>query len=293
MSHVPQNLLGPSTQDAHDMSLVARVLEGERMALDELVERHQPFIYNIALKMFGDRADAEDLTQEVLIKILTALKTFRVESSFRTWVYRITVNHFLKTRRRGLESSVATFDRYFDDVARVTDEPMSPHELEIAGATVTELRIRCTTGMLMCLDRQQRVVFILGALFDVPHTLGGEILGLSPGNFRVRLHRARADLYSWMNQRCGLVNASNPCRCEKKTRGYQRQGILDPERLVFNADYTARIGDVVQRGATRAMETVDDLHEQLFREHPFAGDGLSVVDALLKNETLRAFFDLS
>ena len=81
-----ENLLGPATYDALDASLVARVLEGEKVALDQLVARHQPFIYNIALKMFGDHADAEDLTQEVLIKVLTALKTFRAESSFRTWV---------------------------------------------------------------------------------------------------------------------------------------------------------------------------------------------------------------
>jgi RNA polymerase sigma factor (sigma-70 family) len=270
-----------------DTELVERARGGSKDALRALVERHQPYVYNIALKMFGAHQDAEDLTQEVLIRAITALDSFRGDSGFRTWLYRITVNHFLKTRRRGMELLVDDFAGYFDAVAAVPDEEASDDK------TTEELRLRCTTGMLMCLDRDQRVTFILGAMFGVSHTVAGEILGISPGNFRVRLHRARADLYSWMNARCGLVNAANPCRCAKKTRGYIARGAVDPEQLRFNTDYVVRIEALTREGAREAMETVDDLHERVFLDHPFQVSRQQIVDEILGNETLRRFFDVS
>lgn len=88
----------------------------------------------------------------------------------------------------------ASFDDYFDAVDATPDEEWAPSEKHAAEQVTEELRLRCTSGMLRCLDREQHINFILGALFGVSHTLGGEILGISPGNFRVRLHRARADL---------------------------------------------------------------------------------------------------
>jgi RNA polymerase sigma factor (sigma-70 family) len=270
-----------------DLELVERARGGSKDALRALVERHQPYVYNLALKMFGAHQDAEDLTQEVLIRAITRLESFRGDSAFRTWLYRITVNHFLKTRRRGMELLVDDFAGYFDAVDAVPDE--EPER----DATTEELRLRCTTGMLMCLDRDQRVTFILGAMFGVSHTIAGEILGISPGNFRVRLHRARADLYSWMNARCGLVNAANPCRCAKKTRGYIARGMVDPQHLRFNTDYVVRIEALTRDRASEAMATVDELHERVFLDHPFQVSRQQIVDEILGNETLRAFFDVS
>jgi hypothetical protein len=130
-------------------------------------------------------------------------------------------------------------------------------------------------------------------MFGVPHELGAELLGITPGNFRVRLHRARRDLYSWMQGRCGLVNTANPCRCRDKTRAYVRRGVVDPARLVFNTDYVVRIEAVTRKGAREAMETVERLHEQVFLEHPFQVGADKIIDDILGNDTLRAFFDLS
>src|SRR4051794_2910060 len=145
------NTLVSSDSDPTDRELVERALEGERNALRQLVERHQPFVYNIALKMFGQREDAQDLTQEVFVKVITSLKTFRHESALRTWLYRVTVNHFLKTRRRAMELSVESFETYFDQIAAVTDDISQ----EMPEGTTEELRLRCTSGMLMCLDRDR------------------------------------------------------------------------------------------------------------------------------------------
>jgi RNA polymerase sigma factor (sigma-70 family) len=279
----------PQESDA-DVLLIDRALEGDRSSLRALVERHQPFVYNLALKMFGNRVDAEDLTQEVFVKVITSLGTFRRASAFRTWLYRIAVNHFLKTRRRGLELQVDDFERYFDEIAAVADDESGE---DIDHATVEELRLRCTSGMLMCLDREQRVTFIVGGIFDVSHQVGGELLGITPGNFRVRLHRARRDLANWMNQRCGLVNQANPCRCHKKAKAYIEQGAVDPKRLVFNTDYAVRIDDLTRKGAHTAMATIEALHEQVFREHPFQVSKAQIVDEILSNDVLKDFFDMS
>lgn len=275
-----------------DLVLVERALAGSRDALQQLVARHQTFVYGVAFKMYGTRADAEDLAQEVLVKAITSLRTFRGQSAFRTWLYRITVNHFLKTRRRGMELVVVDFATYFDAVDATPDGEWDPSEREAAERATEEVRLRCTAGMLMCLDRPQRITYILGALFEVPHVLGGEILGISPGNFRVRLHRARADLYEWMNRRCGLINTDNPCRCHKKAKAYVQQGVVDPEHLVFSADYVVRIEHVTRKGARAAMDTVEDLHERMFRAQPIAVTRVDLVEQVLGNATIRSFFDV-
>jgi len=284
--------LGSGAFDASDLVLVRRSLDGDTKALRELIDRHQTFVFNIAMKMFGHRENAEDLTQEVMIKVITNLRSFRGESAFRTWLYRIASNHFLKTKRRGMELSVVDFESHFDAIDRITTEVLPDETTEINGKVVEELRLRCTTGMLMCLDREQRLIFILGAMFEVSHQLGAEILDITPGNFRVRLHRARAEMYNWMNERCGLVNQANPCRCAKKTYRFIRDGLVDPQHLVFNTEFVVRIKDITSLRAQAAMEAVDDLHESVFLEHPLHLSKTRVMDAILGNEAIRQLFDV-
>src|SRR4030095_10490094 len=86
--------------DKIDADLVKLSIEGDKAALQNLIIRHQLFVYNLALKMTRNVEDAEDLTQEVFVKAITALSRFEGKSQFRTWLYRITVNHFLNTKNR-------------------------------------------------------------------------------------------------------------------------------------------------------------------------------------------------
>ena len=92
----PFNPLADSPADeGDDLALVRRIEAGDREALEALIVRHQPWIYNIVVRMVYDPRDAEDATQEVLIKVLTKLSTFEGRSRFRTWLYRVVVNHVL------------------------------------------------------------------------------------------------------------------------------------------------------------------------------------------------------
>src|SRR6516162_4709613 len=104
-----------------DAELVERAKNGDRAALETLVLRHQAWIYNIAVRMVFRPHDAEEVTQEVLVKVITRLGTFKGESSFRTWLYRIAANHVLNMKRRGAESRVTTFADYGAAIDRTPD----------------------------------------------------------------------------------------------------------------------------------------------------------------------------
>src|SRR5690242_21860858 len=92
-----------------DAELIEQAKNGDRAALEQLVLRHQAWIYNIAVRMVFQPQDAEEVTQEVLVKVVTRLSTFKGESRFRTWLYRIAANHVLNMKRRGGEPRVTTF----------------------------------------------------------------------------------------------------------------------------------------------------------------------------------------
>src|SRR5436853_5774288 len=98
--------------DSGDADLVEQAKNGDRSALEKLVLRHQAWIYNIAVRMVFEPHDAEDITQEVLVKVITKLSTFKGECKFRTWLYRIAANHVLNMKRRTAETRVTTFAAY-------------------------------------------------------------------------------------------------------------------------------------------------------------------------------------
>jgi RNA polymerase sigma factor (sigma-70 family) len=279
--------------DHVDSELIQLAVGGDKQALQNLILRHQIFVYNLALKMSRNSDDANDLTQEVFIKAITSLSKFEGKSSFRTWLYRITVNHFLTTRKRKTELLISDFEDYFSSIDKMPDYQLNEAEENELKDSIEELRISCTAGMLMCLDREQRLVYILGEMFKVDHNLGAEIMGISPGNFRVRLSRARNDLYSWMNKKCGLVNAANPCRCSRKTRAYIDSGAVDPGNLQFNKDYTQTVFSLSENEALNLQLTLEDLHAKVFLEHPFQAPARStIMDELLKNDLLKSILKM-
>src|SRR5438034_3469997 len=189
-SDLPLADLAP--MDDADRALVERAAAGERQALEDLVRRHQAWIYNIAIRMLAHPQDAEDATQEVLIKALTRLSSFEGRSRFRTWLYRIVVNHVLNTKRGRLEPPTISFSCYAHGLDRTADlDPPDQSSVPIdVRLLVEEARLSCTAGMLLCLDREQRLIYILGEIFEVTDGVGSELLEISRDNFRQRLARA-------------------------------------------------------------------------------------------------------
>jgi len=260
----------PQDSAPADEELASSALTGNKDSLETLVRRHQPWVFNIALRMLWRRDRAEDATQEILIKVVTKLSTFRGQSKFRTWLYRIAFNHLLNVRKSEIEDHSVTFT----DMGRALDEtpdwdlpdPKSvPVELPLL---VEEARVGCMTAMLMCLDRRQRMAFILGEYFGVTSEVGGEVMEVSPENFRQLLSRARRDLYQFMHDKCGLVNAANPCRCAKKTRSYMEAGYVDPARLEFTKGRLTTINQIAPHRLDE-LQKLDRKHAELFRDHGF------------------------
>src|SRR5688572_31296665 len=107
----PNPFADTPASDAEDQELVRQAQGGSRDALETLIRRHQAWIYNIAVRMLYWPYDAEDTTQEILIKLITKLSTFQGKSSFRTWLYRIVANHVLNQNRRSWEGRM-TFESY-------------------------------------------------------------------------------------------------------------------------------------------------------------------------------------
>src|SRR5688500_3692526 len=107
--------------DQEDLALVERARGGDRAALEELVRRHQRWIYNIAVRMLGHPQDAQEAPQEVLIKALTRLASFEGRSAVRTWLYRIVVNHVLNVKRGRREPEALSFSCYAHGLDRTPD----------------------------------------------------------------------------------------------------------------------------------------------------------------------------
>jgi hypothetical protein len=94
-----------------------------------------------------------------------------------------------------------------------------------------EVRISCTYGMLLCLSRPQRAAYLLADVLGLPDREGAEILGCTREAFRQRVSRARRTLRQVIDNRCGLIDPANPCRCGRQIASSQAAGILDRDRL--------------------------------------------------------------
>lgn len=287
MSSPQPALRPPLASDPQEDAWLAAARAGNLPALDQLLRRHQPWVFNLALRMVWRREAAEDAAQEILIKAVTHLGSFEGRSKFSTWLYRIAVNHLLNVRKSEMEEQRMTFPdlgRSLDGCAdsEVPDEAAQPigH-----GLLVEEARLGCVTAMLMCLDRRQRLAFILGEIFGVSSEEGGEVMEVSPENFRQLLARARQDLYQFMQHKCGLVNAANPCRCVKKAGAFMRHGWLDPRRRQFTPHRLAAVRDAAP-GRLEELDELQRAHAEIYRDAP-------LTDAPEILQRLRAALDRS
>jgi RNA polymerase sigma factor (sigma-70 family) len=262
--------------------LVDLAKEGQRNALEELVRRIQDGIYNLALRTLFLPADAEDATQEILIKIITHLADFKGESRFTTWTYRIATNHLLAIRKCRAEKRGFSFKRAEEGIeAALSKSSSEDAEAGENGLIVEEVKLSCLQGMLLCLSREIRLAFILGVVFEVTSIEGGHILNITQGTFRKRLSRGRKQIQNFMTKKCSLVNPENPCACARLIPHEIKIKMLDPENLRFaNHRCHARETD----SAAAGLHELDELRRMavLFRSHPDYAAPESFVESIQK-----------
>jgi RNA polymerase sigma factor (sigma-70 family) len=257
-----------SGEEIPDNTLVTIALKGDRSALDNLVTRHYPWIYNIARRMILKCEDAEDITQEIIIKMVTKLSTFNPEkAAFNTWLYRIIVNHVINMKTRGYEPYVKSLEEYYASLNSMPDEePENTPEMQLM---ISDLKTGCLEGVFLCLERRQRIVFILVVAFNVSDTQGSEIMEMSKANFRKILSRARSKLFQFMNGNCGVINEKSPCKCRNKVMGYVRAGSLTPDKITFVEKDSPSLKEVVSQKALQFNEHIYSQYIDIYREHPF------------------------
>ena len=191
----------------------------------------QNLIFNLSLRFLWNRMDAEDATQEILIKLITNLGKFNGKSKFSTWAYRIATNHLLNLKKSTLEQAFSTFSIFTEDLNSSLDVQGYDHaDKEILEK---EVKVGCTLAMLQCLDRDLRITFILGAVLKLKSNIGAEITGTSSENFRKRLEKSRKLIGAFLNNQCGVYNPANKCRCAKRINPAIQHGRVNKQNLNF------------------------------------------------------------
>jgi RNA polymerase sigma factor (sigma-70 family) len=252
--------------------LAAAAVAGDAAALEAVLAGVRDDVYGLALRMLWHPEDAADATQDVLIKVLTRLGTFRGEAALRTWVFRIAANHLRTARRGRIERYAVSFDAFAADLRDGLADPPERTDVDL-GLLETEVKIGCTHAMLLCLDRDHRLAFVLGTVFDLPGADAAAICEVDPPTYRKRLSRARARIRHFLASNCGLVNRDAACTCARRIRPAVAASRVDPRRLLF-----ATTGSAV----APAVEQMEHLHATaaVFRSHPRYAAPQRVVDAV-------------
>ncbi len=160
------------------------ILSGNKEAFASIVERHKDNVYNLALKICGNREDAEEIAQDSFIKVYRSLKSFKGKSSFSTWLYRIVYNTSMTFVRKNKL-----------DILRLEDFPVDSVDFIRGNAMEDEVEIEYMRVLLSYamqkLDHEDRAIITMHYYQDLSHSKICSITGISRSNIKVRLFRAR------------------------------------------------------------------------------------------------------
>jgi RNA polymerase sigma factor (sigma-70 family) len=257
----------------------------------ELVEKYQPYLYNLALRLVYYKEDANDLVNDVWIKIIENIESFEEKSDFKTWSYRIMINHFLNQQRKTTELNFNDFENTMNSMKDcLLGDEYDEAEKKLL---INEAKVGCMMGMLLCLGSEQRAILVIGDIFEIKSDTASQIFGIAKENFRKKLSRARADLYSFMNNHCSLVNKKNSCKCEQKTKELIKQDYVNPNDLQFNPIIQKSIKDKLQILSDNLDNTMEDIYKELYQQHPFCKvDEKEFATNILKNKEIQKIFQL-
>jgi RNA polymerase sigma-70 factor (ECF subfamily) len=177
--------------------LIRRLRDRDERAFRELVQEHRDRVYSLTYRMLGNRAEAEDVAQEVFIAVFKTVDQFREESKLSTWIYRVTVNHcknrikYLARRHQRDHSELDDSNEPAGDGGGEAPQstPRRP-DRQVEGAEIDKLMQEAIAE----LEEEHRVLVVLRDLEDLSIEEIAEITGLPDGTIKSRLHRARLAL---------------------------------------------------------------------------------------------------
>lgn len=228
-----------------DRNLIDKAQNGDRKALEALVKGQQDAVHRLAMRFLVNPEDALEATQEILVLVVTKLSTFRGESAFRTWVYRIAVNYLLTAKKVLARDPGLSFEAFREDLhAGLVPDPDPSAEDKVA---LNELRISCTMAMLLCLDLKHRMAYVLGDILDFDHGDAADVLEISKENYRQRLSRARKAVVDFTTKECGLANSNSRCSCPKRLPAAIELGRIQPGLALLSDQAEDSFSDIRKR----------------------------------------------
>lgn len=240
-------------------AFVDKATAGDKKALESLVAGVQDLVFNLSLRMLGTFADAEDASQDILLKMITHLSSFKGDSSFTTWVFSIAVHHLKNYKKHMFAHRPLSFEFYGDDIenGKIQDVPDLTQDVE-KDILAEELKMSCTNVMLQCLDTESRCIFILGTMFKVDSRVAGDILEMTPEAYRQRLSRIRKKMAEFLGQYCGEYG-SGKCKCKDRVNYAIQSHRINPLQLDYMTATEIPIKTILD--VKSAMEDIDDLSQ--------------------------------
>lgn len=176
-----------------DADIVRAARQGDRAALASVVSAVEQPVFVLAIRMLANRADAEDATQEILVKIITHLGTLQDDGAAGGWALKIASRHLVAIRKRGrVEAMRMSSHDFAEDLETGLDQSaVTQMDDVVTAVAIEEIKIGCTLAMLTCLKRNSRIAYILGDIFEMTDSEASEVLQIAPATYRQQLRRAR------------------------------------------------------------------------------------------------------
>jgi DNA-directed RNA polymerase specialized sigma24 family protein len=212
--------------------LASDAAAGDLDAAEELLRAIVDDVHRLALRMLWHPIDAENATEEILIEVLSQLSD--LAGDVRTRALRVAAKFLLRTYESPMERQEWTFEEMGQHLDRaLADEIPVDVPFEVRPVCAEEVKIGCMQTMLLCLDRPDRLAYVLADVFGLDGASAARVVGIEPALFRELLQNARDRLHAFMGARCGVINAASPCRCTRRLGRDLRTGRVDPRRLLF------------------------------------------------------------
>ncbi|WP_417714401.1 RNA polymerase sigma factor [Pseudophaeobacter arcticus] len=266
-----------------DPVTVEAARQGSRAALEELINAASGPVFNLAMRMLAHRQDAEDATQEILIKIITHLGDLREMELAGAWAFRIATRHLAKTARLGrVEKMRWGFKEYTADLDHGQADPahldLTDAEHQLA---LKEVKVGCTLAMLVCLSRPLRIAYILGEIFEMTDTEACDVLEIPAGTYRQRLRRARNSITDFMQSTCSIHSAAATCSCARRITPALQTGRIAKGITGLNAD---QIGALAPKDVQRNVANLETAQRSvsILRSNPrFVPSMTALVEQIL------------
>lgn len=259
------------------LETVKRAKEGDTKALEEVVLAIQDQVHRLALRMLADVSQAEDATQDILVRVITKLSTFKGDSKFETWVYRVAMNHLLTAKKIRAADPGLNFSAFEEDLLSglSNDAPDA-----VDAVALNELRVKCTMAMLLCLNANHRAAYVLGEILDMEHAPAAEVLKVTSATYRQRLSRARQKVQDFTARACGLASKTAKCHCSRRVKAataQERIGQNEPT-LALAPSFSETEAMAAQTNAALISKKLQQATGPLHTGRDIASDVLRIVN---------------